>query len=114
MTMMCTRHFSQGFEAFQEVVQVGAQTADQGDDEEGASENAHGNRCDDRCTFFYLPGQRLTVGETAEGEKGAFWPHTNPEVGGEYEKFHGDGLYRGVPAVARALRELQEDCQQLY
>jgi hypothetical protein len=35
-------------------------------------------------------------------------------VGGEYEKFHGDGLYRGVPAVARALRELQEDCQQLY
>ncbi len=50
-------------------------------------------RGDDRRCFLTILDNVLTVGESAEGEEGAGWPHPHPRdllegAGGVCEKFH--------------------------
>jgi hypothetical protein len=82
---------------------VGDQTALRRD-EEGAIENMPGDHDNDRRGILTISDNVVTMGESAEGEDGAGWPHPHPgdllEGAQErYGKSHNGGLCRSVPAL---------------
>ncbi len=56
---------------------MGAQFA-RGGDEEEASERAQGDHGNGGRGFLAISDNVLTMGESAEGEEGADWPHSYP------------------------------------